>query len=157
MTPGGQALAVLAFSMLAFTVIAGSQRAYAYSPTADFLDVFEYKVELDADEIMTEQTRAELAKNKPRDVFIDKIERKITGFSVSATDVKIHMEPSRMDADRTRIDIDVEGKNVAVESSYFNKKFSRLDVDTIYGVYNAKTDKVTVHIPFATAFSLAFR
>lgn len=79
------------------------------------------------------------------------------GFSVSAKDVKIHMTPSRMDADRTRIDINVEGKDVAVQSSYFNKKFARLDVDTIYGVYNAKTDKVTVHIPFATAFSLAFR
>jgi hypothetical protein len=157
MTLRGKALfALTAFSMLA---LAGSQPAYAYSPTANFLDVFEYKVELDAGELMdrTWQAKDELAKNQPRDIFLDRIERKVMGFSVSATDVKIHMTPSRMEADRTRIDIDIEGKDVAVQSSYFNKKFARLDVDTIYGVYNARTDKVTVHIPFATAFSLAFR
>lgn len=155
MTLGGKALfTVAAFSVLVF---AGSQPAYAYRPTANFLDVFEYKVELDADELMSRQAKDELAKNQPRDISLDRIERKVMGFSVSATDVKIHMTPSRMDADRIRIDIDIEGKNVAVESSYFNKKFTKLDVDTIYGVYNARTDRVTVHIPFATAFSLAFR
>ena len=150
----------MAFSVLA---LAGShQPAYAYyhssSSTANFLDVFEYKVELDAGELMSgRQAKDELAKNQPRDIFLGRIDRKVMGFSVSATDVKIHMMPSRMDADRTRLDIDVEGKDVTVESAYFNKKFAKLDVDTIYGVYNAKTDKVTVHIPFATAFSLALR
>jgi hypothetical protein len=162
MTLRGKALfALAAFSTLA---LAGShQPAYAYyhyysSSTANFLDVFEYKVEIDAGELMgSKQARGELAKNQPRDIFLDRIERKVMGFSVSATDVKIHMTPSRMDADRTRLDLDIEGKDVAVKSSYFNKKFAKMDIDTIYGVYDAKTDKVTVHIPFATAFSLAFK
>ena len=92
----------------------------------------------------------------PWDFSIDRIKRDVSGFQVSAADVKIHVTPSRIDADRTRLDVDVKGRDVTVDSAYFHKKFTSLQVDTIYGVYDARTDKITVHIPFATAFSLAF-
>ena len=143
--------------MLVLALFAGSQqRAYAYSPAANFLDSLDYKVELDANQLLTGQARAKLAKNLPVDFSIDRIKRDVSGFQVSAADVKIHVTPSRIDADRTRLDVDVKGRDVTVDSAYFHKKFTSLQVDTIYGVYDARTDKITVHIPFATAFSLAF-
>lgn len=154
----GQAC-TLAFFVLALALFAGSQqqqRAYAYSPAANFLDSLDYKVELDANQLLTAQARAELAKNRPADFSIDRIERDVSGFQVSAADVEIHVAPSRMDADRTRLDVDVKGRDVTVDSLYFHKKFNSLEVDTIYGIYDARTDRITVHIPFATAFSLAF-
>ncbi|MGI0019102.1 MAG: hypothetical protein ACREAY_01380 [Nitrososphaera sp.] len=142
--------------MLALAIFAGSQRAYAYNPAANFLDALDYKVELDARQLLTEQARADLAKNRPHDFSIGKIKRDVMGFHVSAADVTIHVTPSRIDADRTRLDVDVKGRDVAVDSVYFHKKFTRLDIDTIYGVYDSRTDKITVHIPLAPAFSLAF-
>lgn len=152
----GQAC-TLAFSVLALALFAGSQqRAYAYNPAANFLDSLDYKVDIDANQLLNAQARAELAKNRPADFTIDRIERDVSGFQVSAADIEIHVAPSRIDADRTRLDVDVKGRDVTVDSAIFHKKFNLLKVDTIYGIYDARTDTITVHIPFATAFSLAF-
>ena len=145
----------LAFFVLVLALFAGSQqRAYAYNPAVNFLDALDYKVELDANQLLTGQARAKLAKNRPVDFSIDRIERDVSGFQVSAADVKIHVAPLRIDADRTRLDVDVKGRDVKVDSAYFHKKFTSLQVDTIYGFYDSRTDRITVHIPFATAFAL---
>jgi hypothetical protein len=65
----------LAFSVLVLALFAGSQqRAYVYNPAANFLDALDYKVELDADQLLTGPARAELAKNRPVDFSIDRIE-----------------------------------------------------------------------------------
>ena len=152
----GQAC-TLAFSVLAIALFGGSQqRAYAYNPAASFLDSLDYKVDLDANQLLTGQARAELAMNRPVDFALDRIERDLSGFQVSAVDVEIHVAPSRIDADRKRLDVDVKGRDVTVDSAYFHKKFNLLKVDTIYGIYDARTDRIMVHIPFATGFSLAF-
>ncbi len=84
----------LAFFVLILALFAGSQqRAYAYNSAADFLDALDYKVELDANQLLTGQARAKLANNLPVDFSIDRIERDVSGFQVSAADVKIHEAP----------------------------------------------------------------
>jgi hypothetical protein len=91
---------------------------------------------------------------------IDRVDRQqkqvIMGFSVKATDVHIHVLPSKVDSG-TRLDVEIEGKNVSIDSGYLHKKYSQLQVDSVYGIYNPKTDRVTVHVPFSTALSLLFK
>lgn len=111
--------------MLALAVFAGGQRAYAYDgglAAGGFLDALDYKVDLDACQLLTPQARDDLANNRPLDYSIDKIKREVMGFQVGATDVRIHVKPSRIDADRILLDIDVKGKNVAVDSCVFPQK-----------------------------------
>lgn len=157
------AVAVALASVLALTVYAGQQaRAENYSTafSANFLDgLFEYKADIDAGQFFpTKEIKDDIVgKLKASDYKIPDIEREFIGFKIVASDVKIYVKPSKMDGSNTRLSVDVEGKNIAVESKYLNKKYDNLDIDTIYGVYNAKTDKVTVHVPYATAFSLMFR
>jgi hypothetical protein len=157
------AVAVVLASVLALAVYTGQQaRAESLSAafSANFLDgLFEYKADIDAQQLFpTKEVKDDIiGKLQARDYKIPDVEREFIGFKVSASDVKIYVKPSKMDTANTRLSLNVEGKNVEVGSKYFNKKYHQLDVDTIYGVYNGKTDKVTVHVPYATALSLMFR
>jgi hypothetical protein len=160
--------AVPALLALCFSAFAdgsnGVQKAYAYnnnnssaSLAANFLDgLFEYKVELDASQLFpNKQIKHDIIEgHQARNFTIDRLDHDVMGFHVSATDVRIKVSPSSMDADKTRINVDVQGKDVTVDSGYIHKKYGRVDVDTVYGVYSAKADKVVVHIPFETALSL---
>lgn len=157
------AMAIVLAFVLALTVYAGQQaRAESLGAafSVNFLDgLFEYKADIDAKQLFpTTQVKDDIiGKLQARDYKIPDVERDFIGFKISASDVKIYVKPSKMDSANTRLSVDVEGKNVEVGSKYLNKKYQQLDIDTIYGVYNAKTDKVTIHVPYATAFSLIFR
>ncbi|AIC15808.1 hypothetical protein [Nitrososphaera viennensis] len=157
------AVAVALASVLALTVYAGQQaRAENLSAafSANFLDgLFEYKADIDAGQLFpTKEVKDDIIGNlTARDYEIPDIEREFIGFKISASDIKIYVKPSKIDSANTRLSVDVAGKNVEVGSKYLNKKYDRLDIDTIYGIYNAKTDKVTIHVPYATALALMFR
>lgn len=119
---------------------------------------FEYKLDVDSSELFpSEQVKDDLiAKSEPSQFAIAEIEREIAGFKVSAQDVLMKLSPSKLDQSTTRIDVDVQGRMVEI-NGIFTKTYSNVDVDGIYGVYNAATDKVTIHVPFAVALSLLFR
>lgn len=162
------ALLALCFSALADGGGGGSvqQKAYAYGNSgaglaaASFVGgLFEYRIELDASQVFPgKQVKDEIISGRQaRNFTIDRLDHRVMGFQVSATDVRIKVSPSKLDADRTRMDLDVEGRNVAIDSGYVHKKYGRVDVDSVYGIYSAKADKVTVHIPFETAFALLLR
>lgn len=103
------------------------------------------------------QIKQDVIAGHSSDFTIGKIDRQIMGFSVSASDIYIHVQPSKVDSIATRLDVDMQGKNIAIDSIYLHKKFPSLQVDSVYGVYNSKTDKVTVYVPFVTALSLFFK
>lgn len=75
---------------------------------------------------------------------------------MSARDITMHLDPSRLDSENTRIDVEMQGKSVEIDGDILSKKYDNLDVDGIYGVYNASTNKVTVHVPYSVALSLLF-
>jgi hypothetical protein len=156
-----KALPAMALSALALTAFVAIRPAYASGTSAfaaNFLDLFDYKFDIDAGKVfLNKQVKEDVINGRPRDFAIDSLDRSIMGFAISATDVKIHVQPSKIDSVNTRIDLDIKAKNVAVDSNYLHKKYSQLDVDSVYGVYSARTDKVTVHIPMATALSLLFK
>lgn len=158
---GGKALVAVAISLLAASSYA-ARPAYAAGPldlAASFLGFFEYKMDVDADELFpSEQVRDDLiARSEPSQFTIVEMEREIAGFRVSAQDVLMKLSPSRVDSSNTRIDVDIQGRSVEIDSNILNKKYSNVDVDGIYGIYNAATDRVTIHVPFAVALSLLFR
>jgi hypothetical protein len=155
-----KALPAIALVTLVLTVLAAIRPAYAYGgfAAANFLNLFDYKFDVDASNVFpSKQVRDDVVNDHPRDFAIDRVDRNIMGFAVSATDVRMHVNPSKIDSATTRIDLDVKAKNVAVDSNYFHKKYSQLDVNSVYGVYDSRTDKVTVHIPITTALSLLLR
>lgn len=119
----------------------------------------EYRFDVDASQLFpSKQVQKDvISAGHQRDYTIGKMDRDVMGFTLSATDVRIKVSPSKIDSASTRLDVDIQGKSVAIDSSLLHKKYATLQVDDIYGVYNAKTDKVTVHVPFATALSLFFR
>jgi hypothetical protein len=134
-----------------------SKPAYAYgAPAAGFMDLFEYKFDVDTDELFpSKDVKQDVLAGHSRDFAIGKVDRQVMGFSVKATDVRIHVLPTKIDSG-TRLDVEIAGKNVAIDSGYMHKKYGQLQVGSIYGVYNSKTDRVTVHVPFSTALSLLF-
>ncbi|MEW5839522.1 hypothetical protein [Nitrososphaera sp.] len=135
------------------------QPAYAYTGetfTLGLLDgLFEYKVDVDASQLFPSTKAKQDVLSRPGEYVVDRIDRSgIMGFSVSASDVKVGVRPSKLDSASTRLDMDIRGRDVVIDSAYLHKKFDRLDIDGVYGVYNSKTDVVTLHIPFSIALSL---
>ena len=133
--------------------------AYAYSmPPASFLDFFDYKFDVAANQLFpNKQVQEEVISGHSSDFVIDKIDRQVMGFAVSASDIQIHVPPSRIDSEDTRLAVDLRGKNVAIDSDYLHKRYPSLQLDSIYGVYNSQTDRITIHVPFSTALSLLFK
>lgn len=125
---------------------------------ASFLDFLDYKFDVAASQLFpSRQVQEDVISGSSSNFVIAKIDRQVMGFALSASDVQIHIQPSRIDSENTRLDVDMHGKNVAIDSGYLHKKYPSLQLDSIYGVYNAKTDTVTVHVPFSTALSLLFK
>jgi hypothetical protein len=76
----------------------------------------------------------------------------LLGFNVVAHNMKIHVNPSKIDANKTRIDIPLMlASNVTVTNGIINLNYGQVDLGSIYGIYDKQTDKMTVHIPFAVA------
>ena len=77
---------------------------------------------------------------------------KLLGFDITASDIKIEVKPSRIDELRTKIDLPVVlAKNVSVSNGLLNLKYSELNLNSIYGIYDKSSDKMTLHIPFNIA------
>lgn len=156
---GGKALVAIAISFLAASAYA-VRPAYALSTgdfAVNFLGFFDYTLDVDASELFpSEQIKEEIiSKSEPSQFAIAEIKREIAGFTVSAQDVLMELSPSRVDSSNTRLDVDIQGASVEI-GGLFVKTYSNIDVDGIYGIYNAATDKVTIHVPYAVALSLLF-
>lgn len=155
----GKALVAIAISLLAASAYA-VRPAYAIGAegfAANFLGFLDYTLDVDASELFpSEQVKEELiAKSEPRQFAIAEVKREIAGFSVSARDVVMELSPSKVDSTNTRLDVHIQGANVEI-GGLFAKTYDNVDVDGIYGIYNAATDRVTIHVPYAVALSLLF-
>lgn len=165
MFPRNAITAIALAFVLALTAGAGQQalaESLSTAFSANFLDdLFEYKADIDAKQLIpTQEVKDDIINRlQAHDYNIAYVEREFMGFNVSASDIRIHIAPSREDSDddaKTRLSVDVKGRNVEINSKYFDRKYDMLDIDTVYGVYNAETDKVTIHVPYSTALELMF-
>ncbi|HYT43381.1 MAG TPA: hypothetical protein VEP90_13670 [Methylomirabilota bacterium] len=114
----------------------------------------EYTVSLDGKQIFPNSTLKQniVDKYQPSTYDIRDLKYNILGFNITAHDIKIHVNPSRIDTTKTRVDMPVMlARNVTVTNGVINLKYNRVDLGSIYGIYDKTTDKMMVHIPLVVA------
>ena len=115
---------------------------------------FEYIVDLNGKEIFPNDTLKQdtVSNYKSSTYNISTLKYKLLGFDITASDIKIEVKPSRIDELRTKIDLPVVlAKNVSVSNGLLNLKYSEINLNSIYGIYDKSSDKMTLHIPFNIA------
>ena len=87
------------------------------------------------------------------DYNIDDLNYELLGFKITASDIKIHVDPKRIDETTTRIDIPLLlAKNIKVSNGgLINLSYDAVDLRSVYSVYDKATDKMTVHVPISMA------
>jgi hypothetical protein len=116
---------------------------------------FEFTVDLDANQIFpNEKIKQDMvSKYKSAEYNIPNLEYKLIGFKIIASDIKIHVNPTKIDQTQTRIDIPLMlAKNVKVSNGIINLDFNKIDLASIYAIYDRNIDKLTVHVPMNVAY-----
>jgi hypothetical protein len=114
----------------------------------------EYTISLDGKQIFPNSTlKQNIVDNyQPSTYDIRDLKYNILGFNVTAHDIKIHVNPSRMDTTKTRVDIPLMlARNVTVTNGVINLNYNQVNLGSIYGIYDKTTDKMMVHIPLVVA------
>jgi hypothetical protein len=109
---------------------------------------------LDGKQIFPNNTLKEniVDKYQPSTYDIKGLKYNLLGFNITAHDTKIHVNPSRIDTTKTRVDIPLMlARNVTVTNGVINLDYNQVDLGSIYGIYDKTTDKIMVHIPLAVA------
>ena len=97
---------------------------------------FEYTVNLDGKQIFPDDT----------------IKQNIVTKYKSASNIKIHVNPSRIDQTMTRVDLPIIiARNVSVTNGSINLEYAEVNMGSVYGICNKNTDKMTMHIPVSIA------
>lgn len=116
---------------------------------------FEFTVDLDANQIFpNEKIKQDMvSKYKSAKYSIANLEYELIGFKIIASDIKIHANPTKIDQTQTRIDIPLMlAKNVKVSNGIINLDFNKIDLASIYAIYDRNIDKLTVHVPMNVAY-----
>ena len=114
----------------------------------------EYTVSLDGKQIFPNSTLKQniVDKYQPSTYDIRDLKYNILGFNITAHDIKIHVNPSRIDTTKTRVDIPLMlASNVTVTNGVINLNYNQVNLGSIYGIYDKTTDKMMVHIPLVVA------
>jgi hypothetical protein len=114
----------------------------------------EYTANLEGNQIFPNNTLKENIVDKYRasTYHITDLKYNLLGFNVTAHDVKIHVNPTKIDANKTRVDIPVMlASNVSITNGIIHLNYGQVDLGSIFGIYDKPTDKMIVHIPFAVA------
>ena len=115
---------------------------------------FAYTVDLSGKQIFPNDTIEQdiVTYYKPSTYNISSLKYRLLGFDISASDIKIDVKPSRIDATRTKVDLPlVLARNVTVTNGLFTLKYSEINLGSIYGIYDKNSDKMTLHIPINIA------
>jgi hypothetical protein len=129
--------------------------ANTYGYLTKQLGNFEFTVDLDANQIFpNEKIKQDIvSKYKSAEYNIANLKHELIGFKIIASDIKIHVNPTRIDQTQTKIDIPLMlAKNVKVSNGIINLDFNEIDLGSIYALYNRNTDKMTVHVPMDVAY-----
>src|SRR6188472_887690 len=92
---------------------------------------FEYTVDLDGKQIFPNDTIKQdiVTKYKSADYNISRLNYKLLGFNITASDIKIHVSPSKIDQTRTRVDFPVIiARNVSATNGSINPKYGQVNL-----------------------------
>jgi hypothetical protein len=114
----------------------------------------EYTVSLDGKQIFPNSTLKQNIVDRYQSSTYDirGLKYNILGFNITAHDIKIHINPSRIDTTKTRVDMPLMlARNVTVTNGVINLHYNQVDLGSIYGIYDKTTNKMMVHIPLVVA------
>ncbi len=118
-----------------------------------FLDAFDYTFDIDGEQIFPNDTikHSIVSEYKPSVYNIPSLQYKIMEHMINASDVQIHVDPTRIDDANTRLDFQIYANNAEVTGQLLSKSYNNLEITSAYGIYNQATDKMTIHIPYSAA------
>ena len=118
-----------------------------------FLDAFEYTFDIDGAQIFPNDTvkHSIVSEYNPSVYNIPSLQYKIMEHMINASDVRIHVDPTRIDEANTRLDFQIYANNAEVTGQWLSKTFNDLHIRSAYAIYNLVTDKMTIHIPYNVA------
>jgi hypothetical protein len=118
-----------------------------------FLDAFEYSFDIDGAQIFPNDTvkHSIVTEYNPSIYNIPSLQYKIMEHIINASDVKIHVDPTRIDEANTRLDFQIYANNAEVTGQWLSKSYDNLEIRSAYGIYNRVADKMTIHIPYSVA------
>jgi hypothetical protein len=147
-------ITVVSFGNSLYSQPLGTSYAQVQNQFGNFGKPLEYTVVLDGKEIFpSDIVKQNIVTNyEPSDYNINSLKYSLLGFDISAVDIKIHVNPSKIDSTRTKLDLPVVfARNVAVSNGLINLRYGEINLGSIYGVYDKTTDKMTMHIPINIA------
>ncbi len=118
-----------------------------------FLDAFEYTFDIEGAQIFPNDTikHSIVTEYKPSVYNIPSLQYKIMEHTINASDVQIHVDPTRIDDANTRLEFQIYANNAEVTGQLLSKSYNNLEISSAYGIYNGLTDKMTIHIPYSVA------
>jgi hypothetical protein len=118
-----------------------------------FLDAFEYTFDIDGAQIFPNDTvkNSIVTEYKPSVYNIPSLQYKIMEHTINASNVEIHVDPTRIDDANTRLEFQIYANNAEVTGQWLSKSYNNLEIKSAYGIYNGLTDKMTIHIPYSAA------
>lgn len=118
-----------------------------------FLDAFEYTFDIDGAQIFPNDTvkNSIVTEYKPSVYNIPSLQYKIMEHTINASNVEIHVDPTRIDDANTRLEFQIYANNAEVTGQLLSKSYNNLEIKSAYGIYNGLTDKMTIHIPYSAA------
>jgi hypothetical protein len=116
---------------------------------------FEYTFDLYGSQIFPNNDIKQdiVSEYKSSNYNIDDLKYELLGFKIIASDIRIHVDPNRIDDTKTRIDIPLLlAKDIKVSNGrLINLSFDAVDLGSVYCIYDKATDKMSAHVPIAIA------
>jgi hypothetical protein len=116
---------------------------------------FEYTFDLEGSQIFPNNYIKQdiVSEYRSSDYNIDDLNYELLGFKITASDIKIQVDPKKIDDVKTRIDIPLLlAKDIKVSNGgLINLSYKEVDLRSVYGVYDKVTNKMTVHVPVSVA------
>lgn len=118
-----------------------------------FLDAFEYTFDIDGAQIFPNDTvkHSIVTEYNPSVYNIPSLQYVIMEHMINASDVQIHVDPTRIDDANTRLDFQIYANNAEVTGQWLSKSYDSMEIRSAYGIYDRVTDKMTIHIPYSVA------
>ena len=116
---------------------------------------FEYTFDLDGSQIFPNDDIKQdiVSEYRSSNYNIDNLNYELLGFKIIASDIRIHIDPKKIDDTKTRIDIPLLlAKDIKVSNGgLINLSYNEVELGSVYGIYDKATDKMSVHVPIAIA------
>jgi hypothetical protein len=121
----------------------------------NFIKNFEYTFDLEGSQIFPNNDIKQdiISEYKSSNYNIDDLNYELLGFKITASDIKIHVDPKKIDNTKTRIDIPLLlAEDIRVSNGgLISLSYDALDLGSVYGIYDKATDKMTVHVSISIA------